>query len=106
MSKMTEAKKRDFVTQIITLVEENQEELTDKGFDPAERVDELKVKKTTADTAEIEQQEAAARAKEATAQANRTLDDAYNDASDFADLISGLLGKDDELVKKMRKFRK
>ncbi|WP_339138657.1 MAG: hypothetical protein WGN25_10060 [Candidatus Electrothrix sp. GW3-4] len=103
---MTEAKKRDFVTQIITLVEENQEVLTDKGFDPTERVDELKNKKTTADTAEIEQQEAAAKAKEATAEANRTLDDAYNDASDFADLISGLLGKDDELVKKMRKFRK
>jgi hypothetical protein len=106
MSKLTEAKKRDFVTQIITLVEENQEVLTDKGFDPTARVDELKTKKTTADTAEIEQQEAAARAKEATAEANRTLDDAYSDASDFADLISGLLGKDDELVKKMRKFRK
>lgn len=106
MSKMTEAKKRDFVTQIITLVEENQEVLSDKGFDPTNRVDELKVKKTTADTTEIEQQKAAARAKEATAEANRTLDDAYDDASDFADLISGLLGKDDELVKKMRKFRK
>ncbi|WPD20928.1 MAG: hypothetical protein SD837_12040 [Candidatus Electrothrix scaldis] len=103
---MTEAKKRDFVTQIITLVEENQEVLSDKGFDPAARVDGLKIKKNTADTAEIAQQEAAAKAKEATAQANLTLDDAYKDASDFADLISGLLGKDDELVKKMRKFRK
>ena len=46
MSKMTEAKKRDFVTQIITLVEENREVLNDKGFDPAERVDGLKTKKT------------------------------------------------------------
>jgi len=106
MSKMTEAKKRDFVAQIITLVEKEQDVLIGKGFDPAARVDGLKIKKTAADTAEIAQQEAAAKAKEATAQANLTLDDAYKDASDFADLISGLLGKDDELVKKMRKFRK
>ena len=30
---MTEAKKRNFVTQLITLVEENQEVLTDHGFE-------------------------------------------------------------------------
>uniref|UniRef100_UPI00405682A5 hypothetical protein n=1 Tax=Candidatus Electrothrix sp. TaxID=2170559 RepID=UPI00405682A5 len=63
------------------------------------------MKKQAADSAEIAQQEAAATAQEATAQANQTLSDAYKDASDFADLISGLLGKDNELVKKMRKFR-
>jgi hypothetical protein len=45
MSKLTEAKKRDFVTQIITLVEENQEVLSDKGFGTTARVDELKIKK-------------------------------------------------------------
>ncbi|WP_446008111.1 hypothetical protein [Candidatus Electrothrix sp.] len=102
---MTEAEKRDFVAQIITLVEEAQDTLTDKGYDPAERLDGLKVKKQDADSAEIAQQEAAAKAQEATAQANQTLSDAYKDASDFADLISGLLGKDNELVRKMRKFR-
>jgi hypothetical protein len=105
MSKMNEAKKRDFVTQIISLVKKEQNVLTAKGFDPAARLDALKIKKDAADAAETEQQEAAAKAKEATAQANLTLDEAYKEASDFADLISGLLGKDDELVKKMRKFR-
>lgn len=47
-----------------------------------------------------------AKAQEVTAQAKQTLADAYKDASDCADLISGLLGKDNELVRKMRKFRK
>ncbi|WPD24035.1 MAG: hypothetical protein SD837_05610 [Candidatus Electrothrix scaldis] len=102
---MTEAEKRDFIAQIIALVEEAQDTLKDKGFNPADRLDSLKVKKQDADSAEIAQQEAAAKAKEATAQAKQTLTDAYKDASDVADLISGLLGKDNELVKKMRKFR-
>ena len=103
---MNDAKKRDFVAQIISLVEAEQEALTDKGFNPTERLDGLKVKKQAADSTEIVQQEAAAKAQEATAQANQALADAYKDASSFADLISGLLGKDNELVKKMRKFRK
>ncbi|MCI5218815.1 MAG: hypothetical protein D3914_06395 [Candidatus Electrothrix sp. LOE2] len=66
----------------------------------------LKIKKTDADQAETAQQEAAAKAKEATTHSNLMLDNAYKDASNVADLISGLLGKEDELVKKMRKFRK
>jgi len=102
---MTEAEKRDFIAQMISLVEGAQDTLQDKGFNPADRLDSLKVKKQDADSAEIAQQQAAAKAQEATTQANQTLADAYKDASDFADLISGLLGKDNELVKKMRKFR-
>ncbi|WP_420209285.1 hypothetical protein [Candidatus Electronema sp. JC] len=106
MSKMNEAKKRDFVAQIISLVEKEQAALTAQGFDPAARLADLKIKKTDADQAETAQQEAAAKAKEATTHSNLMLDDAYKDASNIADLISGLLGKENELVKKMRKFRK
>jgi len=102
---MTEAEKRDFIAQMISLVQEAQDTLQDKGFNPADRLDGLKVKKQDADSAEIAQQQAAAEAQEATTRANQTLADAYKDGSDFADLISGLLGKDNELVKKMRKFR-
>lgn len=105
-STMNDAKKRDFVAQMISLVEAEQDVLTDKGFNPTERLDALKVEKQAADSAETAQQEAAAKAQEATAQANQTLATAYKDASDFADLMSGLLGKDNELVRKMRKFRK
>ena len=103
---MNDAQKRDFVARMISLVEAEQDALTDKGFNPTDRLDGLRNKKQAADSAETAQQEAAAKAQEATAEANQTLADAYKDASDCADLISGLLGKDNELVRKMRKFRK
>ena len=103
---MNDAQKRDFVARMISLVEAEQDALTDKGFNPTDRLDGLRNKKQAADSAETAQQEAAAKAQEATAEANQTLADAYKDASDVADLISGLLGKDNELVRKMRKFRK
>lgn len=102
---MNEANKRDFVSQIISLVEEETTVLTEKGFDPSSKVEGLKTKKTSADKAETAQQEAAAQAKEATTYSNLMLDEAYKEASNFADLLSGMLGKENELVKKMRKFR-
>ena len=103
---MNESDKRDFISQIISLVEERKSILTEKGFDPTTKLDELKIKNLESDNAEIVQQEAAAKAKEATTNANLKLDEAYKEASNIADLISGLLGKENELVKKMRKFRK
>jgi hypothetical protein len=105
MGKMNEAGKRDFITQMVTLIEESQERLKEKGFDPTAKVDALKVKKHEADTSEIAQQEAAAKAQAATKLSNEKLDAAYREASNFADLLSGLLGKEDELIKKVRKFR-
>ena len=33
------------------------------------------------------------------------LDETYREAPNLADVISGLLGKENELVKRMRKFR-
>lgn len=106
MAKMNEAKKRDFVSQMISLVTEESAVLIEKGFDPSSKVDGLKVKKEAADKAEIDQQEAAAAAKMATTESNNRLDEAYKEASNLADLLSGLLGKDSEIIKKMRKFRK
>ncbi len=105
MAKLNEAKRRDFITQIITLVEEEKDRLVANGYDPTNKVDVLKVKKQESDSSEIAQQEAAARAKEATRLSNEKLDEAYREASNFADLISGLLGKEDELIKRVRKLR-
>lgn len=102
---MNEAKKRDFVSQMISLVEEETAVLTEKGFDLTTKIEDLKTKKTGADKAETAQQDAAAKAKEATSHSNLKLDEAYKEASNVADLLSGLLGKENELVKKMRKFR-
>ena len=102
---MNEAKKRDFISQIISLVEEESQTLTEKGFDPTTKIDGLKGKDLESNKAETAQQEAAAKAKEATTNSNLKLDEAYKEASNIADLLSGLLGKESELVKKMRKFR-
>ncbi len=106
MTSLSESGRRDFVSQVISLMEEEKETLTAKGFDPTSRIEALRTHKTGADTAEIAQQEAAAAAKDATKASLEALSLAYNDASNLADLLSGLLGKDAEIVKRMRKFRK
>ncbi len=106
MSKMNEAGKRDFISQMITLTEDESTNLTEKGFDPTSKIESLKTKNDDVEKAEVAQQKAAAAAQEATKLSNEKLDDAYKEASNLADLISGLYGKDSEIVKKIRKFRK
>ena len=103
---LNESKKRDFVSQLIVVLEQNSQLLTDKGFDPAAKIAELKQELTTADDAEGRQLEAAAAAKDATKLANETLDVAYTDGSATVDLITGLLGKNDNLVLEIKKLRK
>ena len=106
MATLNEKESRDFVSQVIVMVDQNAGMLTDAGFDPATRSDELKAKLQTADDAEGEQQKAQALALDATKHANATLRLAYDDASAFVNLIEGLLGKDNSLVHKLRQLRK
>jgi hypothetical protein len=103
---MNEAKKRDFVKQMITLIASNQAKLTEKGFDPTTQLGALQTSSDAASTAEVGQQEAKAALKAATANSVSKLSEAYKMASNFADLISGLFGKDDEIVQEIRKMRK
>ena len=102
---MKESTKRDFVTQVIELLQDEAEVLASKGYTADNRISELNTSKQACDLAELEQQKAHAAAKEATKAANESLDVAYRQASETIDLLSGLLGKDNEIVKKMRKFR-
>ena len=106
MTSLSEAKKRDFVSQMISLLNEESTLLVKKGFDPSTVIKNLVNKNEAANKAETDQQVAAAKAQEATALSQEKLDEAYKEASNQVDLISGLLGKENELVKKMRKFRK
>ena len=106
MSKQNESEKRDFVNQMITLMTEESASMTEKGFDPLVQIQLLSTKQATAALKEIEQQKAAAAAQVATAASVAALKDAYASASNMADLISGLYGKDSEIVKKIRQFRK
>lgn len=105
MTSLSEAKKRDFVSQMLTLLDNEKEKLVAVGFDPTAKAELIKAAKESADKAEIAQQEALAKAKEATKLSNNQLDVAYKSASDLADLLSGFLGKENDLIKQMRRFR-
>lgn len=105
MANLTESKKRDFVSQLTVLLEKNTQLLTDKGYDPTAKITQLKTELTAADEAEVDQMEAKAAAKDATRVARETLAVAYTDASATVDLISGLLGKTDNLLLEIKKLR-
>ena len=101
-----EGEKRDFVAQTIVIMEQNATVLTDAGFDPANRITQLKTEMVTTDKAKGKQKEAQAAAMDATKLSNDTLKIAYDDASAAINLIEGLFGKDNSLVRKLRKLRK
>ena len=103
---LNESKKRDFVTQLVVIMEQNGKLLGDKGYDPTAKIKQLKEEITTVDQAEGRQREAVAAAKNATQHAQESLNIAYTDASATVDLISGLLGKNDNLLLEIKKLRK
>ncbi|MEN8116362.1 MAG: hypothetical protein ABFS16_05255 [Bacteroidota bacterium] len=51
MGNKSKSKKRDFVVQMITLLEQNTQRLTDKGYNPENKINELKTEITAADEA-------------------------------------------------------
>lgn len=106
MAKMNESGKRDFVSQMITIMQQNSAMLTDKGFDPAAKITQLQEELLAADDAEGHQIEAKAVAKAATERANDTLKTAYNDGSATVEIMAGYLGKNHPLVQELRKLRK
>jgi len=103
---LNDPKRRDFVSQMIQLMENERTEMISKGYDPTNRISQLKDLNTLADQKEMAQQKMAAEAKAATAESKAALMEAYNEASAVVDLVSGILGKNDEMVQQMRKFRK
>lgn len=106
MSNLNDKEKRDFVSQTTTTVEQEAATLTAAGFDPANRLEQLKTEMIAADQAEVAQQQAQAAAIDATRAAQQSLKVAYDDASSMINLIEGLLGKDNSLVRKLRQLRK
>ncbi len=106
MSKQSESDKRDFVTQVAEIMENNAPLLIEKKYDPAEKVAELKQQGSDAVQAEAKQTDADKVAKDATELANATLGLAYKNASAAVEIIAGLLGKNHNLVLELRKLRK
>ncbi len=106
MAKMTESGKRDFVSQMITILQQNTTLLTESGFDPTAKITQLQSELSATDEAEGRQTEAKAAAKAATTEALQTLRIAYDDGSATVEIIAGFLGKDHPLVLELRKLRK
>lgn len=103
---LTESRKRDFIAMLIVILEQNAESLAEKGYNPANIIAQLKEELAITDQKEGRQREAVAAAKNATKEAAEALDITYRHASATVDLISGLLGKDDNLLKEIKKLRK
>ncbi len=106
MSGLGESKKRDFLSQLIVILEQNVQLLTDKGLDPTAKITQLKTEQAAADDAEGRQTDAKAAAKAATIEAQNALSTAYNNGSATVELIVGLLCKKDPLVQEIKKLRK
>lgn len=106
MAKMNESGKRDFVSQMITILQQNSTVLTDKGFEPTAKITQLQEELVAADDAEGLQLKAKTKAKLATEKANETLKTAYEDGSGTVEIIAGFLGKNHPLVLELRKLRK
>lgn len=106
MAGFGESKKRDFISQLIVILEQNSQLLNDTGFDPSAKISQLQTELAAADEAEGRQTEAKATAKAATIVAHDTLRTAYDDGSATVELIVGLLGKKNPLVQEIKKLRK
>jgi len=102
---MNESKKRDYITQMIELLQDEKETLGAKGYSAETKITVLTEGKKACDVAELQQQKAQAAAMAATKDANDKWSIAFKEAANTADILSGILGKDSEIVKKMRKFR-
>ena len=103
---LNESKKRDFISLFIQILEQNGELLAEKGYNPTNKIAQLKEEIAITDQAEAHQALAMADAKNATKAATNALNVAYTDASATVDLVSGLLGKDDNLLIEIKKLRK
>ncbi|WP_163324983.1 hypothetical protein [Draconibacterium mangrovi] len=106
MAYITDARKRDFVKQITIFTETNKDVLIAAGFDPSERIEELKASYAEAMMNKEKQIEAMAQAKDATKKAQLSLLESYSLASKTVELFTGLLGKDATLVTQIKKLRK
>ena len=106
MGNLPESKKRDFLVQLITMLKQNEQLLVDTGYDPSLKITRLHDGIKAAEEAEARQLELRAASKDATRVASETLNAVYREGSATVDLVSGLLGKDNNLLLEIRKLRR
>lgn len=102
---LTDAQKLAFVREMGEILANNSTELTALGYDPASKITELETQGHDAELAEATQQQKAADSVAATMAAKTMRELAYGNASATVDLMSGVLGKTNPVVRKIRKIR-
>ena len=103
---IAENRKRDFIAQMLQMIANNRDKLVEAGYNPDDAFRELSEKYLKTTLAATRKAEAMAEYKNAVKESNTILKDAYSLASNLAEILSGLLGKKDNLVLEMRKIRK
>lgn len=103
---IAENRKRDFIAQMLQMIANNREKLVEAGYNPDDAFRELSEKYLKTTLAATRKAKAMAEYKNAVKKSNTILKDAYSLASNLAEILSGLLGKKDNLVLEMRKIRK
>ena len=102
---MSEEERRQFVREMIGILDNHAADLTAAGFDPANKKAELTALAEDADDKEAGQVSARAALATATTASQEATTNGYKAASNTADLVVGLLGKDHALSKIIRKLR-
>jgi hypothetical protein len=104
-AKLTEADQRAFSHQVLEVLRQNSAKLSAAGFDTSGRAGALEAKTDAAETREAEQLQAKEALLRATVASTTSTQEAYDLASATVNLIEGILGKDDPLVRLLRGLR-
>ena len=102
---LTEGQQRAFARNILEILRDHEQELKDAGFDPQARTAQLEQLAQDAEDKEAAQTAAREAHLQATSVSQSATKAAYDNASAAVDLISGLLGKNHELVKVIKNLR-
>jgi len=102
---LTEAQKRAFARELIEILVDHQAQLTAAGFTTATRITQLQTLAQAADDKEAGQVAAREAHRRATTESKAATKAAYDNASATIELIVGLLGKSDPLVKTLKNLR-
>ena len=102
---MSESEKRDFCRQVTEILGDHSERLTSLGFDPSDMITTLETLAAVADDKESDQVQAKEFSLNSTAASVATTEAAYKRASEVAEVVIGLVGRDDALARAIRQIR-
>jgi hypothetical protein len=105
MAKLTYAEKLSFATSVVQFLSDNKDSLKETGFDVAKRLSELDQAVKESVKLDSEQEQLKAKLTQATEKAVTSLNNAYTKASSAVDAMVGVMGKETELAKRLRKIR-